>query len=161
MYWICPYYLAQKAQEFGYNPEIILSGRRINDSMGSFVADQFIKALIKNNFLINKAKVLILGITFKENCPDIRNTGVVGIIKNLIDLGLDIDIYDPWANPNEVKNEYGFKSQKKLGTTKYEGIILAVAHSEFKKLKIDKLKKSSKSVVYDVKGVLKNSTHKL
>ena len=156
-----PYYLAQKAQEFGYNPEIILSGRRINDSMGSFVADQFIKALIKNNFLINKAKVLILGITFKENCPDIRNTGVVGIIKNLIDLGLDIDIYDPWANPNEVKNEYGFKSQKKLGTTKYEGIILAVAHSEFKKLKIDKLKKSSKSVVYDVKGVLKNSTHKL
>ena len=156
-----PYYLAQKAQEVGYNPEIILSGRRINDSMGSFVADEIIKALIQNNFKIKGSKVLILGITFKENCPDIRNTGVVGIIERLNEFGLETTIYDPWANPEEVNHEYKLTSLNQLPEEKFDGIVLAVAHNEFLSLDIDKLKKEDNSIVYDVKGFLENYTHKL
>jgi UDP-N-acetyl-D-galactosamine dehydrogenase len=156
-----PYYLAQKAQEIGYNPEIILSGRRINDSMGGFVADEVIKALIQNNTIVKKTKVLILGITFKENCPDIRNTGVIGIVDRLNDFGLEVSVYDPLANPLEVKKEYGFESLNTLPNKSYEAIILAVAHNEFKNLNLDKLKSSSQSIIYDVKGILENYTHKL
>ncbi len=156
-----PYYLAQKAQELGYNPEIILSGRRINESMGKFVADEVIKALIQNEFAIKNAKVLILGITFKENCPDIRNTGVISVIDRLNEFGVNITIYDPWANATEVKDEYGIESLSSIPNAKFEAIVLAVSHNEFIKLNLDKLKKNSKTVVYDVKGVLQKYTHKL
>ena len=156
-----PYYLAQKAQELGYNPEIILSGRRINDSMGPFIADEVIKALITSGKPVKNSKVLVLGITFKENCPDIRNTGVIGVIHRLTDFGLNITVYDPWANPDEVNNEYGIKIMNELSKFKFEAIILAVAHNEFKELDIESLKKDKNSVVYDVKGFLDNYTHKL
>ena len=156
-----PYYLAQKATEKGYNPEIILSGRRINDSMGQFVAIEFIKELIKSGIVISGANVLILGITFKENCPDIRNTGVIQIIHKLKEFGVNITIYDPWASPKEVKREYLIKSVKNLPKEKFDGLILAVAHKEFINLNFDILKKSKNSVLYDVKGVLKNATKRL
>jgi len=155
-----PYYLAQKAQESGYNPEIILSGRRINESMGGFVADEVIKALIEKGSIIKNSKVLILGITFKENCPDIRNTGVVSLINRLNDFGLDTTIYDPWANPSEVIYEYGLSSITDLPNEKFDAIVLAVAHNEFKELNFEKLR-NSETIIYDVKGVLENYTHKL
>ena len=155
-----PYYLAQKAQESGYNPEIILSGRRINESMGGFVADEVIKALIEKGSIIKNSKVLILGITFKENCPDIRNTGVVSVINRLNDFGLDTTIYDPWANPSEVIYEYGLSSITDLPNEKFDAIVLAVAHNEFKELNFEKLR-NSETIIYDVKGVLENYTHKL
>ena len=156
-----PYYLAQKAQESGYKPEIILSGRRINESMGGFVADEVIKKLIENDLFVKKAKILILGITFKENCPDIRNTGVVSVVNRLNQFGLDITIYDPWASPLEVYKEYGLTSLKELPNKKFEAIILTVSHNEFININMENLKINSKSIVYDVKGVLKNFTHKL
>jgi UDP-N-acetyl-D-galactosamine dehydrogenase len=156
-----PYYLAQKAQELGYNPEIILSGRRINDSMGAFVADEVIKALISSGKAVKNAKVLVLGITFKENCPDIRNTGVVGVIKRLNDFGLNTTIYDPWANPEEVKKEYQLEVLNEVPKDNFEAVILAVAHDKFKEIDLDKLKSSKNSIVYDVKGFLNNYTHKL
>jgi len=111
--------------------------------------------------LVKKTKVLILGITFKENCPDIRNTGVIGIVDRLNDFGLEVSVYDPLANPLEVKKEYGFESLNTLPNKSYEAIILAVAHNEFKNLNLDKLKSSSQSIIYDVKGILENYTHKL
>ena len=156
-----PYYLAQKAQELGYNPEIILSGRRINESMGKFVGDEVIKALIENEFAIKNAKVLILGITFKENCPDIRNTGVISVINRLIEFGVDLTIYDPWADPTEVSNEYGLTSLAVIPNDKFDAIVLAVSHNEFISMDIDLLKTNNNSIVYDVKGVLKKYTHKL
>jgi UDP-N-acetyl-D-galactosamine dehydrogenase len=156
-----PYYLAQKAQELGYNPEIILSGRRINDSMGAFVADEVIKALINSGKAVKNAKVLVLGITFKENCPDIRNTGVVGVIDRLNDFGLITTVYDPWANAIEVKREYSLKVTNEHPNEQFEAVILAVAHNQFKKLDLGKLKKDKDSVVYDVKGFLDNYTLKL
>ena len=155
-----PYYLAQKAQESGYNPEIILSGRRINESMGGFVADEVIKALIENGSVIKNSKVLVLGITFKENCPDIRNTGVVSVINRLNEFGLETTIYDPWANPSEVNYEYGLSSFTDLPNEKFDAIVLAVAHNEFKELNFEKLR-NSETIIYDVKGVLENYTHKL
>lgn len=156
-----PYYLAQKAQELGYNPEIILSGRRINDSIGVFVADQVIKALINSGKAVKNANVLILGITFKENCPDIRNTGVIGVIERLNDFGLNTTIFDPWANADEVLHEYDLEVTNELPKEKFEAIILAVAHNEFKQLDLDLLKKDINSIIYDVKGILDNYTHKL
>jgi UDP-N-acetyl-D-glucosamine/UDP-N-acetyl-D-galactosamine dehydrogenase len=151
-----PYYLAQKAQEVGYQPEIILAGRRMNDGMGEYVASQVVKIMIQKEIAVKKANVLILGITFKENCPDVRNTKVVDIIKSLSTYTKNITILDPWANPNEVKNEYGLKTISNLKSVlnkKYEAIILAVAHNEFKSINIQNLR-SKKSVVYDVKGIL-------
>jgi len=156
-----PYYLAQKAQESGYNPEIILSGRRINESMGGFVADEVIKALIKNGSNIKNSKVLILGITFKENCPDIRNTGVISVINRLNEFGLNTTIFDPWASPSDVSREYELKSLKSVPNEKFEAIVLAVAHNEFIDINLEDLKSNSKSIVYDVKGVLQKFTHKL
>lgn len=155
-----PYYLAQKAQESGYNPEIILSGRRINESMGSFVADEVIKLLIANGSVIKNSKVLILGITFKENCPDIRNTGVVNVIKRLNEFGLETTVYDPWANPLEVSLEYGLKSTMDLPKNKFDAIVLTVAHKEFKDIDFDNLKNHD-TILYDVKGFLDNFSHKL
>jgi UDP-N-acetyl-D-galactosamine dehydrogenase len=148
-----PYYLAQRAQEFGYHPEIILAGRRLNDSMGEYVANQIVKLMIKKGINVNGASLLMLGITFKENCPDIRNTKIVDVINSLADYGISLTIYDPWANPTEVKHEYGLESSKLLGNEKYDAIVLGVAHKEFKEINFEALKKEN-SLVYDVKGIL-------
>ena len=148
-----PFYLAQKAQELGYHPEIILAGRRINDSMGVYIASQVIKLMIKKEINVNGANLLILGITFKENCPDVRNTKIVDVINCLVDYGIKVTIYDPWASPLEVMNEYKLETTKKLPTQKFDAIVLGVSHDLF--LNIDmKLLKKDKSIVYDVKGIL-------
>lgn len=149
-----PYYLAQKAQEFGYHPEIILAGRRLNDSMGQYVASEVVKIMIKKNISISTAKVLVLGITFKENCPDIRNTRIVDLVSALEDYGTRVDIYDPWATPAEVKKEYNLLCSNQIPDTRYDAIVLGVAHNEFLDLNLDALKKET-AVVYDVKGILK------
>ena len=151
-----PYYLAQKAQEYGYNPEIILAGRRLNDSMGEYVASEIIKLMIDKDIRIKKAEILILGITFKENCPDVRNTKVVDVISALKGYNTNVTIYDPWANEQEVMHEYALISNNEMPNTKYDAIILTVAHNEFKALNFSLLKKE-KSVVYDVKNILDDS----
>jgi len=148
-----PYYLAQKAQEKGYHPEIILAGRRLNDSMGEYVASQVIKTMIKKNIPINGAEVLMLGITFKENCPDVRNTKIVDVIHALKDYGVKVSIFDPLANPEEVMHEYSLRVTNKMPDTKFDAIVLGVSHKEFLKIDLNSLQKE-KSVVYDVKGVL-------
>jgi len=149
-----PYYLAQKAQEAGYNPEIILAGRRLNDSMGTYIASEFVKLMIKNGISIKGASVLVLGITFKENCPDVRNTRVVDIIHELKSYGLNITIYDPWVSVEDVKHEYGIDIVTSMPkNTLYDSLILAVAHKEF--LDIDwKANVIENGIIYDVKGCL-------
>ncbi|GEC77421.1 nucleotide sugar dehydrogenase [Flavobacterium aquatile] len=147
-----PYYLAQKAQEKGYHPEIILAGRRLNDSMGEYVASQVVKLMIKKGIAINGATLLMLGITFKENCPDVRNTKIVDVIAALVDYGISVSIYDPWANPAEVKHEYGLEITTKLPVDKFDALVLGVAHKEFLSLDLEQYKKSA-SILYDVKGV--------
>lgn len=164
-----PYYLAQKAQEHGYHPEIILAGRRLNDSMGGYVASEVMKCMMKKGINVSKAEVLVLGITFKENCPDVRNTRIVDVVTALQDYGVNVSIYDPWANPAEVMREYGLVCHSELSQesnvlatqtshlaphiSKYDAIVLAVAHKEFLELDFASLKKDQ-SIVYDVKGVL-------
>ena len=150
-----PYYLAQKAQEAGYHPEIILAGRRLNDSMGEYVASQVVKLMIKRGITVNKAKLLMLGITFKENCPDVRNTKIVDVIAALTDYGIEVSIFDPWANPVEVKHEYNLITSTQLPEETFDAIVLGVAHKEFLGLDFQKLK-SEKAILYDVKGILKN-----
>jgi UDP-N-acetyl-D-galactosamine dehydrogenase len=147
-----PYYLAQKAQEYGYHPEIILAGRRINDSMGEYVAGRVVKKMIKKGIPVKGANILILGITFKENCPDIRNTKVVDVIRALREYGTNITVYDPWASPGEVKREYGLEINSPI-QEKMDAIILAVAHNEIKNMNLSPLVKE-KNVIYDVKGIL-------
>lgn len=149
-----PYYLAQRAQEFGYHPEIILAGRRLNDSMGEYVASQIVKLMIKKDISIKGAKLLMLGITFKENCPDVRNTKIVDVIKTLKDYGIEITTYDPWANPDEVTREYNLVTTKQLPAEKFDAIVLGVAHQSFLNLDFDVLKKEN-TILYDVKGILK------
>jgi len=148
-----PYYLAQKAQELGYHPEIILAGRRLNDSMGEYVANQVVKLMIKKGINVNGANLLMLGITFKENCPDIRNTKIVDVINSLADYGISITIYDPWANATEVKHEYGLESSKLLPNKKFDAIVLGVAHKEFSEINFEALKKEN-CLLFDVKGIL-------
>lgn len=148
-----PYYLAQKAQEAGYHPEIILAGRRLNDSMGEYVASRIVKLMIKKRIPVNHSKVLLLGITFKENCPDVRNTKIVDVVRALNDYGIEVSIYDPWANPKEVLHEYNLVTTNELPNQSYDAIILGVAHNEFLDLNLQPLKKE-KCVVYDVKSVL-------
>jgi len=148
-----PYYLAQKAQENGYHPEIILAGRRLNDGMGNYVASEVVKCMIKKNIQVNESKVLILGITFKENCPDVRNTKVVDLVYALKDYGVNITIHDPWADEQEVINEYGLMSLKSLPNEKFDAVVLTVAHSKFNDLDILSLKKE-KAIVYDLKNLL-------
>lgn len=156
-----PYYLAQKAQEVGYHPEIILAGRRLNDSMGEYVATQVIKTMIKNDIKVNGAKILVLGITFKENCPDVRNTKIVDVIHALKSYSTQVTIYDPWANPEEVLHEYGLACQSEfVAGEQYDAIILGVAHTEFKTLDLTPLKKEH-AVVYDVKGIFGNCENRL
>lgn len=148
-----PYYLAQKAQEIGYHPEIILAGRRMNDSMGQYVASEVVKLMLQHDIKVKGSKILVLGITFKENCPDVRNTKVVDVIKSLKEYGVEITIYDPLANAEEVKHEYGLETVNKLPSEKFDAVVLTVAHKEFMEMDLDQLKNGS-TVVYDVKGVL-------
>jgi len=151
-----PYYLAQKAQEYGYHPEIILAGRRLNDGMGEYVAQELIKLMIKKEIQVKGANILVLGITFKENCPDVRNTKVVDILNTLKEYDTKITIYDPWAKSEDVENEYHWESCNKLPTTSmFDAVLLAVAHNEFLELDLASLCKENK-VVYDVKGMLKS-----
>src|SRR5690606_16110761 len=143
----------QKAQEKGYHAEIILAGRRLNDSMGEYVASQVVKQMIKKGVNVNGAEVLMLGITFKENCPDVRNTKIVDVIAALEDYGIKVTTFDPWANPKEVKHEYNIESTTELPSTKFDAVVLGVAHKEFKEIDLNKLRKST-SILYDVKGIL-------
>jgi len=150
-----PYYLAQKAQESGYYPEIILAGRRINDSMGSFVASEIVKKMVQKDITVKGAKALLLGFTFKENCPDVRNTRVIDIYHDLIEFGLDVTVFDPWVDIQEVQDEYGIVINNSLNDVKaeYSTIILAVSHNEFLNLDIASIK-SKDSVLFDIKGFL-------
>jgi len=151
-----PYYLAHKASSLGYHAEVILSGRRVNDNMGIFVANKVVKLLIKKKHAINGSRVLILGITFKENCPDIRNSRVIDIYEELIQFGLDVEIYDPYADKNQVKAHYGIELLQRLpmhSEDKYQAIILAVAHREFLTIDFDFLK-TADTVIFDTKAVL-------
>ena len=148
-----PYYLAQRSQEFGYHPEIILAGRRLNDSMGDYVAAQIVKLMIKNGIAVKGATLLMLGITFKENCPDVRNTKIVDVISALADYGIIITVFDPLANPEAVNQEYKMQTTQQVPAQKFDAIILGVAHDEFLELDFSKLKKTN-SILYDVKGVL-------
>ena len=148
-----PYYLAYKAENVGYYPEVILSGRRVNDNMSVFVANKMIKMLINAGKQIKGSRVLVLGVTFKENCPDIRNTKVIDVYNELLDFGLSVDLYDPQADNQEVKEEYGTELIPSI-SEKYDGILLAVSHKEFTKLKLSSLKKDSNSIVFDLKGFL-------
>lgn len=148
-----PYYLAQRAQEFGYHPEIILAGRRLNDSMGDYVASQVVKGMIKKGISVNGATLLMLGITFKENCPDVRNTKIVDVITALTDYGIIVTIFDPIANPVEVQHEYGLNTSNSLPNTRFDAVVLGVAHDEFLDLDLTILQKPT-SLLYDVKGVL-------
>ena len=150
-----PYYLAQKAQESGYYPEIILAGRRINDSMGSFVASEIVKKMVQMDIHVKGAKALLLGFTFKENCPDVRNTRVIDIYHDLVEFGLDVEVFDPWVDKKEVKQDYGILILDKevVLSNKYSTIILAVSHSDFLTLDIKDLQEK-KSILYDIKGFL-------
>lgn len=149
-----PYYLAQCAQRHGYHPEIILAGRRLNDGMGEYVAGQVIKLMLKKGIQVIDSSVIILGFTFKENCPDVRNTKVIDIIKALKEYNIRITIFDPWADPDEVKEEYGIEIIKQLPREKFDTAVLAVAHRAFEGTDIQSLLKE-KHVIYDVKGFLK------
>ena len=151
-----PYYLAQRAQEFGYHPEIILAGRRLNDSMGDYVASQVVKLMIKKGISVNGATLLMLGITFKENCPDVRNTKIVDVIAALADYGITVTVYDPLANPVEVKKEYDLITTDILPDQKFDAVVLGVAHHQFLTIDISKLQNNI-SLLYDVKGVLGNA----
>lgn len=147
-----PYYLTYKAQSLGYHPEVILSGRRINDNMGVFIANEVIKLMAKNKMPINGGKILILGLTFKENCPDIRNSKVVDVVNELLTFGANVDIYDPHASAEEVKHEYNLTLTGNL-SGRYHAIVLAVSHTEFGAINLDALKEKD-AIVYDIKGFL-------
>ena len=152
-----PYYLAQKAMQAGYHPEIILAGRRMNDSMGEYVASQVVKLMIKKEIVLHEAQLLLLGVTFKENCPDVRNTKIVDIVHALKEYGIQITIYDPWAKPEEVLHEYGLTCHAELvSDAKFDAVVLGVSHKEFAHLDIPSLTKDS-NVIYDVKGFLKGN----
>ncbi len=150
-----PYYLTHKAQAIGYNPEIILAGRRLNDGMGEYVTTQLIKNMIKKRIQVEGAKVLILGLSFKENCPDVRNTKVIDIVHELQEYNIDVDIYDPWVDAEEAEREYGIEPISEPKAEQYDGIILAVAHSEFTDMGVSKIRElgKEKHVLYDLKYV--------
>lgn len=148
-----PYYLAHKAVQLGYHPNVILSGRRVNDSVSEFIASKVVKLMIKKGIAVQGANALILGVTFKENCPDVRNTKVVDVYKELTEYGVNVDMYDPWADATEVKHEYNVEIIPKLSDIRYDTIIVAVAHNEFLTLDLSSLKKE-KAVVFDLKACL-------
>jgi len=148
-----PYYLAQKAQAYGYHPEIILAGRRMNDGMGNYVAVEVIKLMLQKDIKIKGSKILILGITFKENCPDVRNSKAVDVINTLRSYGATLTVFDPWASPQEVQKVYGLKTTQVLSQRKYDAIVLTVAHAEYLDMNL-KAMLNSDGVIYDVKGIL-------
>jgi len=148
-----PYYLAQKAQEYGYHPEIILAGRRLNDSMGDYVASEVVKLMISKDIPIKNASILVLGITFKENCPDVRNTKAVDVISALKGYGVNMTIFDPWANKEEVKKEYQLESTQEIPQITFDAVVLTVAHKEFLNLDFDSIT-NKKHIIYDVKNIL-------
>ena len=152
-----PYYLTHKAQEVGYNPEIILAGRRLNDNMGIYVASQVIKLMIKKGHKIEGAKILVMGITFKENCPDIRNSRVIDVIKELKEYGCDVHVSDYWADDAEVQKEYGISLEKEPNSDEYEAVVLAVAHDKYKGVLLN----NSQQVVFDIKSVLDSADGRL
>ncbi len=160
-----PYYLTYKAKEIGYHPEVILSGRRINDNMGIFVANKVIKLMIQKGHTIKGSRVLVLGITFKENCPDIRNSRVIDVIRELQDFGVNVDVYDPWADREEVKREYNLDLilNSQLSILNYDAIVLAVAHDKFKNLNLKPKSPNLKpnTVIYDIKGILDSADGRL
>ena len=151
-----PYYLTHKAQSVGYHPELILAGRKLNDSMGSYIGSQLVKAMLKKRILINGSSVLVMGLTFKENCPDIRNTKVIDVINELKDYGISVDCYDPWVDNAQVENTFGFFPVSYPSLAKYDGIVLAVSHDEFKAMGVEKLQTFTKHdhVIYDLKYLL-------
>ncbi|MBI3776351.1 MAG: Vi polysaccharide biosynthesis UDP-N-acetylglucosamine C-6 dehydrogenase TviB [Gammaproteobacteria bacterium] len=151
-----PYYLTHKAQEIGYHPEVILAGRRINDNMGAYVTESVIKLMLKKRMHVADSKVLMLGLTFKENCPDLRNTRVIDMIKEFQNYGAKVDVYDPWIDAEEAKHEYGITPISTLENGKYDAVILAVSHHQFKSMGVDKIRALGKpqSVLYDVKSLL-------
>lgn len=151
-----PYYLLHKSESLGYYPQVILSGRRVNDNMGIFVANKLIKLLIKKGHKIEGSKVLILGITFKENCPDIRNSRVIDVYQELKEFGVQVEVYDPWASKHEVKEEYGITLLDTL-EDKYDGILLAVSHDEYKELNLENFKNAN-AVIFDIKGIYDKNT---
>ena len=154
-----PYYLANKAQKLGYNPEIILAGRKVNDDMGIFVANEVVSLLKKEQQSFKDSKVLIMGVTFKENCPDYRNTGVINIINRFQESGLEPDVFDPWIEDDSFEKEYKVSVSKEMPNNKYDAIILAVGHDSFKEIDLKKHKKNSNCIIYDIKGFLhKNLT---
>ena len=150
-----PYYLTHKAQSIGYHPEIILAGRRLNDGMGTYVVAQLIKAMTKKRIQVQESRILVMGLTFKENCPDLRNTRVVDIVNELAEYNINVDVYDPWVDPEECEREYGIKPIQTLKEGTYDGIVLAVAHEQFKAMGIDKIRAIGKDehVLYDLKYV--------
>lgn len=150
-----PYYLTHKAQSIGYHPEIILAGRRLNDGMGTYVVAQLIKAMTKKRIQVQESRILVMGLTFKENCPDLRNTRVVDIVNELAEYNINVDVYDPWVDPEECEREYGIKPIQTLKEGTYDGIVLAVAHEQFKTMGIDKIRAIGKDehVLYDLKYV--------
>jgi UDP-N-acetyl-D-galactosamine dehydrogenase len=148
-----PYYLAHKAESLGYHPQVILSGRRVNDNMGMFVANKLVKLMISKNHTISKSNVLVLGITFKEDCPDIRNSKVIDIVRELQHFNINVDVFDPHADKHEVEEEYKIKLIDRIQSI-YDGIILAVSHQAFLKIDIEKLKASTSSVIFDTKSFL-------
>lgn len=154
-----PYYLTHKAQSIGYHPEIILAGRRLNDAMGAYVVTQLVKQMIKKKIQVEGSKVLVLGLSFKENCPDIRNTKIIDIVNELKEYQIEVDIYDPWVDASEAQHEYGITPIKALQNSSYDGVILAVAHEEFKQMGADKIRQLGKAnhVLYDLKYVLDQS----
>lgn len=154
-----PYYLTHKAQAIGYHPEIILAGRRLNDSMGAYVVTQLVKGMIKKKIQVEGAKVLVLGLSFKENCPDIRNTKIIDIVKELQEYHVDVDVYDPWINSEETQHEYGITPVNQPTVGQYDAVILAVAHNEFKEMGIEAIRSLGKTshVLYDLKYVLAQS----
>ncbi|TDQ31172.1 nucleotide sugar dehydrogenase [Zeaxanthinibacter enoshimensis] len=154
-----PYYLAQKAQEYGYHPEIILAGRRMNDTMGQYVASEVIKLMLEKDLKVKNSNILVLGVTFKENCPDVRNTKVVDVVRNLKSYGTNVTIFDPWADPQEVNEEYNLVSTNKVPQDKYDAIVLTVAHKEFTEIDLSTLLDTN-GVIYDVKGVLNHPNSK-
>ena len=152
-----PYYLTHKAQEVGYNPEIILAGRRLNDNMGIYVANQVIKLMIKKGKKIEGSKVLVLGITFKENCPDIRNSRVIDVIRELQEFGCNVEVSDYWADKEEVQREYNLELKEEIDIDSYDAVVLAVAHDKYREIELN----NSKQVIFDIKSILKNSDGRL
>ena len=154
-----PYYLTHKAQAIGYHPEIILAGRRLNDSMGTYVVTQLVKGMIKKKIQVEGAKVLVLGLSFKENCPDIRNTKIIDIVHELQEYHIQADVYDPWVDASEAQHEYGITPVQTLENGQYDAVILAVAHEQFKAMGVDAIRALGKvnHVLYDLKYVLSQS----